>query len=62
MTRRLERANTAGRPYLISLSLGTALARAVDLTTLGLIAQADADLYVQSAAGKPSRTGARSVE
>lgn len=48
MTRRLEQVNAAGRPYPIALSLGAALAHAHGGTTLDdLIAQADADLYVQ---------------
>jgi diguanylate cyclase (GGDEF)-like protein/PAS domain S-box-containing protein len=46
MARRLEQANTADRPYLIGLSLGTALARADEGTALhALIARADAELY-----------------
>ena len=48
IARRLDQTNAVGRPYLIALSLGIALARADERTTLdALIAEADAALYVE---------------
>ena len=56
ITRRLEQANAVDRPYIIALSLGTALASAHETTTLGdIIAKADADLYVEKRARPPER-------